>query len=55
MTDGSELWGSSSREYVKNAVITVKRLFEEDGEDYTLRKTAKAPFPLGYKQELDVK
>ena len=31
--DGREVRGSSSRDYAKNAVITVKRLFEEDGED----------------------
>ena len=45
--DGREAWGSSSRDYVKNAVITVERLFEEDGEGYTLRNTVKAPFPSG--------
>ena len=49
MPDGREVWGSSSRDYVKNAVITVERLFEEDGEGYTLRNTVKAPFPSGYK------
>ena len=32
MPDGREVWGSSSREYVKNAIITVERLFEEDAE-----------------------
>ena len=45
--DGREVWGSSSRGYVKNAVITVERVFEEDGEGYTLRNTAKALFPSG--------
>ena len=49
MPDGREIWGSSSRGYGKNAVITVKRLFEEDGEGYILRKTVKAPPPTGYK------
>ena len=49
MPDGREVKGSSSRYYVKNAIITVERLFEEDGEGYTLRNTVKAPFPLGYK------
>ena len=47
--DGCEVWGSSSRDYVKNAVITIKRLFEEDGEGYTLKNTVKASFPSGYK------
>ena len=54
MPDGRELWGSSSRDYVKNAVITVECLFEEDGEGYTLRNTLKSPFLSGYKPELDV-
>ena len=54
MPDGCEVWGSSSRYYVKNVVITVKRLFEEDYEGYTLRNTMKDPFPSGYKPELDV-
>ena len=54
MTDVREVWGSSSRDYVKNAVITVDRLFEEDGEGYTLSNKVKAPFPSGYKPELDV-
>ena len=47
MTDGCEVWGSSSRAYVKNAVITVEGLFEEYGEGYTLRDTVQAPFPSG--------
>ena len=49
MPDGREVWGSSSREYVKNAIITVKRLFEEDGEGYSLRNIVKDPFPSRYK------
>ena len=28
MTDGRKVWGSSSRDYVKNAVIPVEQLFE---------------------------
>ena len=49
MLDGCEVWGSSSRDYVKNVIITVERLFEEDGEGFTLSNTMKAPFPTGYK------
>ena len=30
--NGREVWGSSSRNFVNNAVITVERLFEEDGK-----------------------
>ena len=54
MTDGRKVWGSSSRDYVKNAVIPAEQLFEEYGEGYTLRSTVKAPLPSGYKQEIDV-
>ena len=39
---------------MKNAVITVERLFEEDGEGYTLRNTVKDLFLSGYKPYLDV-
>ena len=38
----------------RNAVKTVERLFEEDGEGYVLKNSAKNPFPLGYKPETDV-
>ena len=54
MPDGRELWGSSSRDYVNNAVIMVERLFEEYGEGYTLRDTVKYSFLSRYKPELDV-
>ena len=54
MPNGWEVWGSSSRDYMKNAVITVEQLFEEYGKCYTLRNTVKAPLPSGYKPELDV-
>ena len=54
MLDVPEVWGSSSRDYVKNEVITVEQLFEEDVEGYTLRDTVKAQFPSGYKLDLDV-
>ena len=54
MPDGREVWGSSSRDYVKNAIITVERLFEEDGEGFTFINSVKNTFPKGYKPELDV-
>ena len=47
MPNNREVWGSSSREYVNNAVTTVERLFEEDGEGYTLRNTEKSLFLSG--------
>ena len=49
MPNGHEVWGSSSREYLKNAFITVEWLFEEYGKGYTLRNIVKAPLPSGYK------
>ena len=49
-----EVWGSSWRDYVKNEIITVEWLFEEDGKGYTLSNTVKDSFPKGYKPELDV-
>ena len=52
--DGCEVWGLSSRDYVKNAINTVERLFEEDGEGFTFRNSVKNPSPTGYKLELDV-
>ena len=54
MPDSREVWGSSSRDYVKNSINTIKRLFEEDCEGFTLRNTVKAPFQTRYKPELDV-
>ena len=52
--DGREVWRSSSRDYVKNAIITFERLFKEDGKGFTFRNSVKNPFPTGYKPELDV-
>ena len=49
MPDGCEVWGSSSRYYVNNAITTVERLFEEDGEGFTFRNSVKNLFPTGCK------
>ena len=54
MPDGREVWGSSSRDYVKNAITTVDQLFEEDGEGFNFRNSVKNLFPMGYNPELDV-
>jgi hypothetical protein len=54
LPDGREVWSSSPRDYVKNAIETVEKLFEEDGEGYTLKNNAKNPFPQNYKPELDI-
>ena len=44
----------SSDKYVKNAVKTVEAMLEADGEGYRLKTTAKNPYPIPYKPELDV-
>jgi len=54
MPDGREVWASSPRDYVKNAISTIERLFDEDGEGYVLKGKVKDPFPANYKPELDV-
>jgi len=53
MPDGREVWATSPRDYVKNAVKTVKGLLNEDGEGYVLKNKVKNPFPMNHKPELD--
>ena len=52
--NGVEIWASSPRDYVKNAIKTVETLLDEDGEDYMLKKKMSDPFPPDYKPELDM-
>jgi hypothetical protein len=54
MPDGREVWATSPRDYLKNAIKTVKSLLAEDGEGYVLKNKAKNPFPMNYLSELDV-
>jgi hypothetical protein len=54
LKDGQEIWASSPRTYVRNAIKTVEALFDEDGEGYALKNHVKDPFPNNYKPELDV-
>jgi len=54
MPDGREVWATSPRDYVKNAIKTVEGLFQEDGEGYVLKNKVKNPFPMNYKPELDM-
>ena len=54
MPDSRKVCVFSSRDYVKNAIITVELLFEEHGEGFTFRNSVKNPFPMGYKPELDI-
>jgi hypothetical protein len=54
MPDGREVWATSSRNYIKNAIKTVKGLLAEDGEGYVLKNKVKNPFPMNYQPEWDV-
>jgi hypothetical protein len=54
LPDGREVWSTSPRTYVKNSILVVERLLEEDGEGYVLKSKARNPFPTGYKPEIDV-
>jgi hypothetical protein len=54
MPDGTEVWATSPRDYVKNAIKTVEGLLAEDGEGYILKNKAKNPFPMNYQPKLDV-
>jgi hypothetical protein len=54
LSDGREVWCTSPRDYVKNAISVVERLFEEDGEGYSLKNKVKNPFPSNYRPEIDV-
>jgi hypothetical protein len=54
LPDGREVWTTSPKSYVKNSILMVERLLEEDGDGYTLKSNVKNPFPTGYKPELDV-
>jgi hypothetical protein len=54
LPDGREVWVTSPRTYVKNLILVVKCLLEEDGEGYILKSNARNPFPTGYKPEIDV-
>jgi hypothetical protein len=52
MLDGREIWATSPRNYVKNAIKTVKGLLVEDGEGYVLKNKVKNPFPMNYQPKL---
>ena len=54
LPDGREVWTTSPKTYVKNSILVVERLFEEDGEGYVLKTNVCNPFPTGYRPELDV-
>jgi hypothetical protein len=48
MLDGREVRATSPRDYVKNAIKTMKGLLVKDGEGYILKNKAKNPFPMNY-------
>jgi hypothetical protein len=54
LPDGRVVWSTSPRTYVKNSVLVIERLLEEDGSGYVLKSNARNPFPTGYKPEIDI-
>jgi hypothetical protein len=54
LPDEREVWSTTPRAYVRNAIEVVEQLLVEDGEGYKLKSSVKNPFPTGYKLELDV-
>jgi hypothetical protein len=54
LPDGREVWTTSPKAYVKNALAVVERLLQEDREGYVLKSNVCNPFPTGYKPEVDV-
>ena len=49
---GQEVWSTSSKSYVENAVKVVEELLEEDGLELRSPKKTKNPFPSNYRPEL---
>jgi hypothetical protein len=54
LPDGREVWSTSPKTYVKNSLLVVDKLLEEDGAGYSLKNNARNPFPTGYKPEIDI-
>jgi hypothetical protein len=54
MLDGREVWAMAPRDYIRNAIKTVKGLLAEDGEGYVLKNKVKNPIPMNYQPKLDV-
>jgi hypothetical protein len=54
LPDGQEEWTTLPRTYVKNFLLVVERLLEEDGEGYVLKSNVCNPFPTGYKPEINI-
>ena len=54
LPNGTEVWMTSPQSYVKNSILVVEQLLEEDGEGYVLKSNARNPFPTGYKLEINI-
>jgi hypothetical protein len=54
LPDGQEVWTTSPKAYVKNALTVVEWLLQEDGDGYVLKSNVRNPFPTGYKPEIDI-
>jgi len=54
LPDGRKVWTTSPKTYVKNSILIVEKLLEEDGEGYVLQANVRNPFPTGYKPEIDI-
>ena len=54
LADRREIWTTSSKTCIANAIETVQALLDKDGEDEALKPRAKNPFPSGCKPELNV-
>jgi hypothetical protein len=54
MVDGCEVWSTSPRHYITNAIKVIERLLDEDQEGYALKSNVNNPISMNYKPELDV-
>jgi hypothetical protein len=55
LPDGHKVWATSPWAHVKNAIQVMEKLFNEDGNGYTLKSKVSNPFPTGgYKPEVDI-
>jgi predicted NAD/FAD-binding protein len=54
LPEGWEVWTTSPKAYVKNALTVVEQLLQEDGDKYVLKSNVWNPFPTGYKPEIDI-
>ena len=52
LPDGHDVWTMSPKTYVKNSILVVERLLEEDGKGYVLKSNARNPFPQDTNQKL---